>query len=510
MAPQFNTFESFPPDRAIPAADLARIVHDLRNGIGGIAGLAEILRGTALPAVQDELVGSLVKGVENQLHLLDSLLQWTSAQSETRDSESFDLVDTLESCARLHHGSTHDKDVRIVVDIEPSLSSRVLGPSTAVQQSVCNLVSNAVRYTESGTVCIRAWRESLENVIVDILDTGVGVPESLQETMFQPFVHGNHQGSHGLGLAIVSEYIAAMNGVVECLRCEDGAHFRLTLPLEEISPAPTAMDASGQRVLLLTESKFLSESISRAFAYHEFQVSSAPCASGALAIIKSHKKRGSEFNLILVDANQGGLDDADIITLLRDEINSSTTIVSLQYLGESAAVQTRIDLPLCRRSVAHFASHHISGETDEVNRDNRDLTSGRTLQTHKIAPQQVLVVEDDAIQRTVMRRMLEQDGHTVEAVGSLADARTRLSLASFSVVICDYQLPDGDGLTLAREFHQGKHSSTPFFLSTGQPSAVLQARAKMAGVIGIMSKPNTIETLREALAALTHQPPSMA
>ncbi|MBT7012806.1 MAG: hypothetical protein HN961_07835, partial [Planctomycetes bacterium] len=79
MAPQFNTFESFPPDRAIPAADLARIVHDLRNGIGGIAGLAEILRGTALPAVQDELVGSLVKGVENQLHLLDSLLQWTSA-----------------------------------------------------------------------------------------------------------------------------------------------------------------------------------------------------------------------------------------------------------------------------------------------------------------------------------------------------------------------------------------------------------------------------------------------
>jgi len=513
--------EPLPINRGIPAADLARLVHDLRNGIGGIAGLAEILRETRLPPVQDELVSCLVRGVGNQLDLLDNLLQWTSAKSQEPKMNNFLLVEALETCARLHQGSAFQKGLRLVLNIEPGLSESVSGLGTPFQQAVCNLVSNAVRYTETGTIRLSAWRENKTAVIVDVEDSGPGVPLELQSSLFQPFVHGAHSDSHGLGLAIVREHASAMGGTVECLASHSGAHFRLRLPLVETTAAPIGLNLNGRRVLILTSEQLMSESLSRAFSYHGFSASSAPCASGAIAILRSHQRKGSKFDLIVVDAEQGGLDSSDVIAMLRSELKQSTPIVSLQSIGTSLPIASgkttqqmmseyRLALPIVRQDVADLVSHLIPGETDGVVHDKHASTPNRNPTLETSAARSILVVEDDAIQRTVMRRMLESDGHSVEAVGSLDDARTRLNMVSVDLILCDYILPDGDGLTLAREFQQCLYEATPFFLSTGQPTAVLQARAKMAGVIGILSKPNTKKTLREALAVLVNQPPRVA
>jgi signal transduction histidine kinase len=223
---------------------LANLGHDLRSPLGAIIGYAEMLKDGSFGPMSDNQVkasSEILDGANQLLSFINNLVG--QAQIETGKivlrEYPFDVAEVVGPLLSTLNFHAHKKGLKLVEYIDPALPQTLVGDQFWLRQIVMNLVHNAVKFTEKGSVTVRFMKQGTSHWSIQVIDTGVGIPPEAQKRVFEAFeqvdsMENSKQSGFGLGLSIVAKLTSIMNGKIE-LESEEGkgCTFRVILPLKE-------------------------------------------------------------------------------------------------------------------------------------------------------------------------------------------------------------------------------------------------------------------------------------
>jgi CheY-like chemotaxis protein len=303
---------------------LATLSHEIRTPMTGVMGMAELLLNSGLGVQQHEYAEAIQRSGQMLLKLLNDALDLARIEAGklSLDLAPFDPRALLRDVAALEQGQARAKGLAFKLEIADDLPARVMGDALRVQQILLNLANNALKFTERGSVILRARREGNE-LRFSVIDTGPGIPEASQARLFQRFEQANgpqRRAGSGLGLAICRELVALMGGHIELeSKVAHGSSFHVHLPLEVVqedvaaSAAPVrAPGASGLCVLLVEDDAIIAAVVRGLLERQGHQVRYVGNGLAAMTELAQ-----GDADAMLLDLDLPGVDGFQIARLIR-------------------------------------------------------------------------------------------------------------------------------------------------------------------------------------------------
>jgi PAS domain S-box-containing protein len=228
---------------AAKAAFLANMSHEIRTPLNGVMGFAELLLASELAVEQKRHATLIFDSAQSLLKLLNDILDVSKTDAGQLEiaQEPFDLSHQLRQCVQLMDGMAQTKGLTLTLVIDPQLPKDIVGDGIRLRQIVLNLLGNAIKFTAAGSVIIEAISEVSDTgvplVQINVTDTGVGIPEARQASVFEEFVQADVStarrfGGSGLGLSISRRLVALMGGEIRLASREgEGTQVTLCIPL---------------------------------------------------------------------------------------------------------------------------------------------------------------------------------------------------------------------------------------------------------------------------------------
>ncbi len=232
---------------------LANMSHELRTPMNGVVAVADLLAKTGLNPQQSELVSIIQSSSGQLLRLIGDILDLSRIESGEMVlvSSPMSLRDLIREVTGGLEVAASEKHLSLSVSIDPAVSEQVEGDATRLKQVLTNLVSNAIKFTESGSVTVTVRRAG-EDVRFEVHDTGIGFSEEQRAVIFERFQQADGSitrkfGGTGLGLAISRELVAVMGGELDCCGSTgEGASFWFTLPLRPVATVAAPVENAAE------------------------------------------------------------------------------------------------------------------------------------------------------------------------------------------------------------------------------------------------------------------------
>ena len=434
-------------------------------------------------------------GAQHLAHLIGDVLDLTSSQAgELRLKRlPVSMSGVLTKAAVLGQHMAGEKGLVWKTDLPPCLPS-VLGDETRLEQVVLNLISNAVKFTDEGSVTLRASVEG-QTVAVTVTDTGLGIPPDEQEAIFDEFRQSDRTlargcGGMGLGLAI-SKRLAELQGGTIAVSSSgvegDGSSFRLTLPtLEAVLERRTALDL-GQpgEILLLVSHPAAGDRVQQHLEAKGFRVAQVSAEGGPvdLAAIKAPP------HAILVELDQASGRSWDLVHALQQDSATQNTPVLFYSLAEDGKTGSVLPLSYLTKPID---GSDLAYALDSLQTDTRE--SARPA---------ILIVEDDPCLLDLHARLVEQHlpGCVIITARNGRQALERLAVARPNLVLLDLMMPEVDGFTVL-EAMRGSEAwrDIPVVILTARTLTAADMARLQSGVAVILSK--GVFTTAEVLAQI--------
>lgn len=315
---------------------LAQLSHEIRTPLNGVLGMLQLLERSPLTDEQRDWIETLRSSAGTLLNVLDDTLDYSKIEAGKMRlvSEEFDLRQVLERVGKLFAPKAAEKKLVLDVQIDPSLPERVKGDADRLAQVVSNLVSNAIKFTQTGRVRLSVHTTSrdvsLVGLRIEVEDTGPGMDADTQARLFQAYVQAEgaaqrrSSGGIGLGLAIARQLVQLMGGQI-VVRSRPGAGTLLavdlilpaieTRPTAAVAPIPQAPKPFRPLRLLVvdddpTSRKFLQILLGR--AGHEVKM-----LETAEAML-SEWVLGARFDAVLLDLRLPQMSGLELAVQLRE------------------------------------------------------------------------------------------------------------------------------------------------------------------------------------------------
>ena len=498
--------------------------HEIRTPLHGIMGFSSLLLGTELSDEQRRLANSLHSSIESLLAVVNDVLDVSALEAGAMRLESagFNLIALIRGVADMFGETARAKGLVVRVDTDGVKHPHVTGDPGRMRQILANLISNAVKFTDSGYVAIRAASRSAGDgaieVYVSVADTGPGIPGNAQTRLFQPFSRLSQQGvsakpGTGLGLSISKQLVALMGGSVDVHSAATrGSTFAFTVKLkEDIRPIALLeteeLDARKLRVYVADDdSRSLSELL-MTLAATGVEVGASGSAAGLPEALRAARAAGQQPDIAIVGhvRIEGG--DLAIAKSIRvDPRLAGIPLVLAPVSGirgharevREAGYSAYIPRPFQGAELLQCLRAAKGAAMDDPRLITRhNVTDLATLP----AVGRVLIADDDPASRQVTRLQIARLGYLVDEVSGGADAVIAAATGAYQLMLIDCQMPDMDGLaaTVAIRRQEGPDHRAFIVALTADVSAEQRARCREAGMDEFLEKPLRLHTLAELL-----------
>ena len=340
---------------------LSNISHELRTPLNGVLGYAQLLLSDK--KVPERYLESLKSLEECGLHLMtliNDILDMTKIESSgvVIDPQPFDLQTTLRTVLSSVRETARSKQLALTLNVENDVAAEVIGDNVKLRQVLINLVGNAVKFTQEGSVDVSVTTGGEKKLCFAVVDSGIGISEQEQTNLFKPFSQlkaGQKQGGTGLGLAISYRLVKAMGGELALeSSIGKGSRFSFSIPYRvpedgcgvEQGPLPPEETEAftrlngRRRILVVDDSTNNRDILVSALSSHGFSVDSAEDGLMAVERCRSH-----HYDLVLMDLKMPGMDG---FTASRT-IHGLPGLKSLKIIAVSASVsgRTRDEIGKC-------------------------------------------------------------------------------------------------------------------------------------------------------------------
>lgn len=502
----------------------ANAVHELRTPIQTIIGTLELMGDTTLNPEQTEYVRQVKFSADILLALVNDLLDFSKIQSGQFKLERIPVNPShvVEETVDLISIEAHNRGLEIFTHLSSDLPLAIYSDPTRIQQVLLNFVKNAVKFTSSGYINVRLSKVD-NNLLFEVIDTGIGVPEEKKQLIFKEFCQADASttrkfGGTGLGLSICKNLAALMKGDIGIRdNPEGGSIFWFSLPIEECENPPDSIPRFttlnidlNTKILVVDDHKLALESlVYKLNCIGLKNVETASSGQEALDKLRNAAEKNDPFVIALVDMIMPVMDGWRLASEINADRNiNSTKLYMLVPEGQMGSEAKMKMLDWFNGYIYKPVKYRLLIDTLNSANQNLDLETVEKVEEKKVetpapAPETydctVLVAEDHPINQKLLKTFLTNFGCTVYTANNGREAVNQIAEhPEIELVFMDIQMPELNGVEATIEVRNTDFKGIIIACTANSDEADFEMY-RTNGMNGVLVKPFKKQSVKELL-----------
>ncbi|WP_292998945.1 CHASE domain-containing protein [Nevskia sp.] len=440
---------------------LANMSHEIRTPLNAILGTAELMADAPLDADQRASLDTIRHSGDHLLHVINDILDFSKVEAGQieLDEQVFDLPHTVDEALEQAAVAAAAKGLELACEIDDGVPVMIRADRGRLRQVLVNYLSNAVKFTERGSVLVSIRAEALDaqrlRLHVAVRDTGIGIAPERLDRLFRSFSQVDasttrRYGGTGLGLAICQRLAQRMGGDVAVdSRPGEGSTFSFHVAVQHDPawpppPQPDASALAGKRLLVVDDHP-VNRRIVLAAA-RDWQMTAVGCASAADAL--SRLTAGERYDLAVLDYLMPEMDGLALAAAIRaraDGANLPLLLLSSLRLPQATPLVDRVRLKPLRRAALLQVFTELLAAPAAASTSTPPAPPGT-----RPSALRVLLVEDNPVNQKVGLRMLQSLGVAADLAEDGLRAVEMAAAGDYDLLLMDVQMPGLDGLEATR------------------------------------------------------------
>ncbi len=500
---------------------LANMSHEIRTPMNGILGMSYLALQSGLNDKQRNFIEKIDKSAKSLLGIINDILDFSKMEAGKLSMEfvEFNIYKLVEDVISLVELRLIEKNLEIIVNYDQKLGEIYYGDPLRITQILTNLLSNAEKFTSSGTIVLYIRRVSQSRVYFSVKDSGIGMSQDQIDGLFEAFSQADTTttrkfGGTGLGLSISKRLVEMMNGTIKVASApRKGSEFYFEIDLQERVPFKNIVDFKSKRVLIVDDSKLWHDVIENMLHNFKIHYSHAYSTLEAIEIITTTNER---FDLILMDWDMPEIDGIEATEMINNlcsecsnkekcqEILVPKVIMISSYKQESIVKRAKdvgIDLFL-QKPINPSTLHNILisqfSDYDTLEEIQPKRTKGLKEELTTLKGSRILLVEDYLLNQEIIIQILQDSGIVIDIANNGLEAVEKFKKGRYELILMDIQMPIMDGYEAAKIIRE-LDSSVPIIALSANAMVEDIQKSKESGMNFHINKPIDFEEFFKTL-----------